>query len=76
MPLARGPGGQLGVRASNDDSLVQEELRQLRESNSAENVAIARNTGQVARLQRRNDGQGAAVRAPDPSQPIEVRVVA
>lgn len=44
--------------------------------NSARSSLRAKNTGELARLQRRSDGNGAPVRATDPTQPIEVRAVA
>ncbi len=67
---------------SNDNSLVlelralREEVAKLRAENQAGQVAIAQNTGALARYAKRNDGNGAPVRALDPTQPIEVRVVA
>lgn len=58
-----------------DVSALLEELRAMRADMVAGDVAVARNTGEVAKLARRWDRDGLGVRGVDPTLPLEVNVV-
>ena len=57
MPLSRSPGGKLGVRA--DGNVIQlDELRKIRASIEAGNLANVKNTAKMARILQRFDDDG------------------